>query len=121
MTAQAWRPWAEMALTSPASGTTTATGASSNGAEVGAGAEPSWPASLAPQQATWPAGGAVPMSWTSAQVKAAPAQSPDEISLRTLLRAIAQLGSGATCVVDFLYELGELAASGGDIRARVFG
>jgi 5-methylthioadenosine/S-adenosylhomocysteine deaminase len=36
---------------------------------------------------------------------AAPAQSPDEIYLRTLLGAIEQLGSGATCVVDFLYEL----------------
>jgi cytosine/adenosine deaminase-related metal-dependent hydrolase len=36
---------------------------------------------------------------------AAPAQSPDEIYLRTLLGAIEQLRSGATCVVDFLYEL----------------
>jgi 5-methylthioadenosine/S-adenosylhomocysteine deaminase len=36
---------------------------------------------------------------------AAPAQSPDEIYLRTLLGAIEQLKSGATCVVDFLYEL----------------
>jgi 5-methylthioadenosine/S-adenosylhomocysteine deaminase len=36
---------------------------------------------------------------------AAPAQSPDEIYLRTVLGAIEQLRSGATCVVDFLYEL----------------
>jgi 5-methylthioadenosine/S-adenosylhomocysteine deaminase len=36
---------------------------------------------------------------------AAPAQSPEEIRLRTVLGAIEQLRSGATCVVDFLYEL----------------
>src|SRR3954464_13333531 len=36
---------------------------------------------------------------------AAPAQTPDEIYLRTVLGAIEQLRSGATCVVDFLYEL----------------
>jgi 5-methylthioadenosine/S-adenosylhomocysteine deaminase len=36
---------------------------------------------------------------------AAPTQSPDEIYLRTVLGAIEQLRSGATCVVDFLYEL----------------
>jgi 5-methylthioadenosine/S-adenosylhomocysteine deaminase len=36
---------------------------------------------------------------------AAPAQSPAEIYLRTVLGAIEQLRSGATCVVDFLYEL----------------
>jgi 5-methylthioadenosine/S-adenosylhomocysteine deaminase len=36
---------------------------------------------------------------------AAPAQSADEIYLRTVLGAIEQLRSGATCVVDFLYEL----------------
>ena len=36
---------------------------------------------------------------------AAPAQSADEIYLRTLLGSIEQLESGATCVVDFLYEL----------------
>jgi 5-methylthioadenosine/S-adenosylhomocysteine deaminase len=36
---------------------------------------------------------------------AAPAQTPDEIYLRTVLGAIEQLKSGATCVVDFLYEL----------------
>lgn len=36
---------------------------------------------------------------------AAPSQSPDEIYLRTLVGALEQLRSGATCVVDFLYEL----------------
>ena len=36
---------------------------------------------------------------------AAPAQSPEEIYLRTLFGALEQLRSGATCVVDFLYEL----------------
>jgi cytosine/adenosine deaminase-related metal-dependent hydrolase len=36
---------------------------------------------------------------------AAPPQSPDEIYLRTLLGGIEMLRSGATCVVDFLYEL----------------
>ena len=36
---------------------------------------------------------------------AAPAQSPDEIYLRTLVGALEQLCSGATCVVDFIYEL----------------
>jgi 5-methylthioadenosine/S-adenosylhomocysteine deaminase len=36
---------------------------------------------------------------------AAPAQSPDEIYLRTLVGALEQLRSGATCVVDFIYEL----------------
>ena len=36
---------------------------------------------------------------------AAPAQTPDEIYLRTVFGAIEQLKSGATCVVDFLYEL----------------
>ncbi len=36
---------------------------------------------------------------------AAPAQTPDEIYLRTVLGAMEQLRSGATCVVDFLYEL----------------
>jgi 5-methylthioadenosine/S-adenosylhomocysteine deaminase len=36
---------------------------------------------------------------------AAPAQSPDEIYLRTVFGALEQLKSGATCVVDFLYEL----------------
>ena len=35
----------------------------------------------------------------------APAQTPDEIYLRTVFGAIEQLKSGATCVVDFLYEL----------------
>src|SRR5713101_8278675 len=36
---------------------------------------------------------------------AAPVQSAEEIYLRTLFGAIEQLRSGATCVVDFLYEL----------------
>jgi len=36
---------------------------------------------------------------------AAPSQTPDEIYLRTVVGAIEQLKSGATCVVDFLYEL----------------
>src|SRR5207249_11953945 len=36
---------------------------------------------------------------------AAPSQSPDEIYLRTVFGALEQLRSGATCVVDFLYEL----------------
>jgi len=38
-------------------------------------------------------------------VLAAPTQSPDEIYVRTLLGGIEMLRSGATCVVDFLYEL----------------
>jgi 5-methylthioadenosine/S-adenosylhomocysteine deaminase len=38
-------------------------------------------------------------------VLAAPVQSPDEIYVRTLLGGIEMLRSGATCVVDFLYEL----------------
>ncbi|HEY4347236.1 MAG TPA: amidohydrolase family protein [Gaiellaceae bacterium] len=38
-------------------------------------------------------------------VLAAPAQSPREIYVRTLLGGIEMIRSGATCVVDFLYEL----------------
>jgi 5-methylthioadenosine/S-adenosylhomocysteine deaminase len=38
-------------------------------------------------------------------VLSAPAQTPDEIYVRTLLGGIEMLRSGATCVVDFLYEL----------------
>jgi 5-methylthioadenosine/S-adenosylhomocysteine deaminase len=38
-------------------------------------------------------------------VLAAPAQSPREVYVRTLLGGIEMLRSGATCVVDFLYEL----------------
>lgn len=38
-------------------------------------------------------------------VLSAPPQSPDEIYVRTLLGGIEMLRSGATCVVDFLYEL----------------
>jgi 5-methylthioadenosine/S-adenosylhomocysteine deaminase len=41
-------------------------------------------------------------------VLAAPAQSPDEIYIRTLLAGIEMIRSGATCVVDFLYELPRL-------------
>ncbi len=37
-------------------------------------------------------------------VLAAPHQTPDEIYLRTLLGGIELLHSGATCVVDFLYD-----------------
>ena len=37
-------------------------------------------------------------------VLAAPAQSPDEIYVRTLLGGIEMLRSGATSVVDFLYD-----------------
>jgi cytosine/adenosine deaminase-related metal-dependent hydrolase len=38
-------------------------------------------------------------------VLAAPAQTPDEIYVRTLLGGIEMIRSGATSVVDFLYEL----------------
>jgi cytosine/adenosine deaminase-related metal-dependent hydrolase len=38
-------------------------------------------------------------------VLAAPPQSPREVYVRTLLGAIEMLRTGATCVVDFLYEL----------------
>lgn len=38
-------------------------------------------------------------------VLAAPAQSPREVYVRTLIGGIELLRSGATCVVDFLYEL----------------
>jgi cytosine/adenosine deaminase-related metal-dependent hydrolase len=40
-------------------------------------------------------------------VLAAPAQSADEIYIRTLLGGIELLRSGATCVVDFLYDTEE--------------
>src|SRR3989442_2637587 len=36
---------------------------------------------------------------------AAPTQSPREIYVRTLLGGLEMIRSGATCVVDFLYEL----------------
>ena len=49
---------------------------------------------------------------------AAPAQSPDEIYLRTLLGAMEQLRSGATCVVDFLYELDGFTTESLDAVAR---
>jgi 5-methylthioadenosine/S-adenosylhomocysteine deaminase len=38
-------------------------------------------------------------------VLAAPAQSPREVYVRTLIGGIEMLRSGATCAVDFLYEL----------------
>src|SRR5690348_14855890 len=38
-------------------------------------------------------------------VLAAPRQSPREVYVRTLLGGIEMLRTGATCVVDFLYEL----------------
>jgi 5-methylthioadenosine/S-adenosylhomocysteine deaminase len=53
-------------------------------------------------------------------VLAAPRQSPDEIYLRTLLGAVEQLGSGATCVVDFLYELDGFTAESLDAVVRAY-
>jgi 5-methylthioadenosine/S-adenosylhomocysteine deaminase len=41
-------------------------------------------------------------------VLAAPPQTPREIYVRTLLGGLEMLRSGATCVVDFLYELPDL-------------
>ena len=41
-------------------------------------------------------------------VLGAPAQTPDEIYVRTLLGGFEMVRSGATCVVDFLYELPDL-------------
>ncbi len=51
---------------------------------------------------------------------AAPAQSPDEIYLRTVFGAIEQLKSGATCVVDFLYELDGLTTESLDAVVRAY-
>jgi 5-methylthioadenosine/S-adenosylhomocysteine deaminase len=51
---------------------------------------------------------------------AAPAQTPDEIYLRTLVGAIEQLKSGATCVVDFLYELDGFTDESLDAVARAY-
>jgi 5-methylthioadenosine/S-adenosylhomocysteine deaminase len=51
---------------------------------------------------------------------AAPAQSPDEIYLRTLVGAIEQLKSGATCVVDFLYELDGFTTESLDAISRAY-
>lgn len=57
-------------------------------------------------------------------------EAADDLIRRLLGLVIAFRSSGlkASCEVcpdlemlDFLYQLGELAASGGDIRARVFG
>src|SRR5205807_2302147 len=49
---------------------------------------------------------------------AAPTQTPDEIYLRTLFGAIEQLKSGATCVVDFLYELDGFTRESRSVWAR---
>jgi 5-methylthioadenosine/S-adenosylhomocysteine deaminase len=51
---------------------------------------------------------------------AAPAQSPDEIYLRTVLGAIEQLRSGATCVVDFIYELDGFTTESLDAVVRAY-
>jgi 5-methylthioadenosine/S-adenosylhomocysteine deaminase len=51
---------------------------------------------------------------------AAPSQSPDEIYLRTVFGAIEQLKSGATCVVDFLYELDGLTTESLDAVVRAY-
>jgi 5-methylthioadenosine/S-adenosylhomocysteine deaminase len=51
---------------------------------------------------------------------AAPAQSPDEIYLRTALGAIEQLRSGATCVVDFIYELDGFTTESLDAVVRAY-
>ena len=37
------------------------------------------------------------------------------------LRLSTELGAPDLATMDFLYELGEIAAAGGDIRSRVFG
>src|ERR1044072_9718151 len=51
---------------------------------------------------------------------AAPTQSPDEIYLRTLVGAIEQLRSGATCVVDFIYELDGFTTESLDAVLRAY-
>jgi 5-methylthioadenosine/S-adenosylhomocysteine deaminase len=51
---------------------------------------------------------------------AAPAQTPDEIYLRTVFGAIEQLKSGATCVVDFLYELDGFSDESLDAVVRAY-
>jgi cytosine/adenosine deaminase-related metal-dependent hydrolase len=51
---------------------------------------------------------------------AAPAQSPDEIYLRTLVGALEQLRSGATCVVDFIYELDGFTTESLDAVVRAY-
>jgi cytosine/adenosine deaminase-related metal-dependent hydrolase len=53
-------------------------------------------------------------------VLAAPPQSPDEIYLRTLLGGIEMLRSGATCVVDFLYELQGFSEASLDAVVRAY-
>jgi hypothetical protein len=39
----------------------------------------------------------------------------------TGIRASSELGPPDLATMDFLYELGEIAAAGGDIRSRLFG
>jgi cytosine/adenosine deaminase-related metal-dependent hydrolase len=51
---------------------------------------------------------------------AAPSQSPEEIYLRTLVGALEQLRSGATCVVDFLYELDGFTTDSLDAVVRAY-
>jgi 5-methylthioadenosine/S-adenosylhomocysteine deaminase len=51
---------------------------------------------------------------------AAPSQSPDEIYLRTVFGALEQLRSGATCVVDFLYELDGFTMDSLDAVVRAY-
>jgi cytosine/adenosine deaminase-related metal-dependent hydrolase len=51
---------------------------------------------------------------------AAPSQSPDEIYLRTLIGALEQLHSGATCVVDFIYELDGFTTESLDAVVRAY-
>jgi 5-methylthioadenosine/S-adenosylhomocysteine deaminase len=53
-------------------------------------------------------------------VLAAPAQSPEEIYLRTVFGAIEQLKSGATTVVDFLYELDGFSDESLDAVVRAY-
>lgn len=51
---------------------------------------------------------------------AAPAQTPREIYVRTLLGAMEMVRSGATCVVDFLYELAGFTDESLDAVVRAY-
>jgi cytosine/adenosine deaminase-related metal-dependent hydrolase len=53
-------------------------------------------------------------------VLAAPEQTPDEIYARTLIGGIEMLRSGATCVVDFLYELQGFSDASVDAVSRAY-
>jgi len=53
-------------------------------------------------------------------VLSAPSQSPEEIYVRTLLGGIEMLRSGATCVVDFLYELQGFTDEGLEAVVRAY-